>query len=109
MITSAVAALAFASLTEAKPKITAVSMFKNGYSFVARETNVPASGEYIVEEPPMAAHGTFWHLPSDGVSITNTSSTTIDVNNKATIGSIDSLIELNKGVQVAVDFVDLPS
>ncbi len=109
MITSAVAALAFASLTDAKPKITAVSMFKNGYSFIARETNVPSSGEYIIEEPPMAAHGTFWHLPSEGVSITNTSSTTIDVNNKATIGSIDSLIDLNKGMQVTVDFIDLPS
>lgn len=110
MIISAVAAFAFASLdTDAKQKITAVSMFKNGYSFIARETNIPTSGDYTVDEPPLAAHGTFWHLPSEGISIKRTASTTIDVTTNATVGSIDSMIELNIGSPATVDFLDLPS
>jgi len=110
MFISAVAAIALGSLdTQTKPKITAVSMFKNGYSFIARRTDIPASGTYIVDEPPQAAHGTFWHLPSDGLSITSTASTTMEDKSTDTVGSLDGLINLNTGKQVTIDFVDVPS
>jgi hypothetical protein len=106
---SALAALSLASIDTVTPRITAVSMFKNGYSFVSRQTNIASSGEYIVETPPQAAHGTFWHLPSEGIGILRTASTTILKPLDSTVGTLDSLIDLNTGKQIAVDFVDLPS
>jgi hypothetical protein len=110
MIITAVAALAFASLNpDVQPKITAVSMFKNGFSFIARQTDIARSGDYIVEEPTEAAHGTFWHLPSDGISILRTSSTTIEKSNDVDAPNLQDVVRLNVGKQVTVDFSDLPS
>ena len=110
MITSAVAAIALSVLAnDAKPKITAVSMFKNGYSLIARRTDIPGSGEYIVDEPPMASYGTFWHLPTDGISITSTASTMIEEKKDSPAANLDQVLSLNVGEQVTVDFNDAPS
>src|SRR2546423_1003945 len=111
MIVSTIAAIAFASFgaDPAQPRIAAVSMFKNGFSFIARETLVPGSGQFVIDEPPQAAHGTFWHLPSDGISILRTASTTIEQSSDSRVESLGSVISLNTGKQVTVDFDDQPA
>lgn len=104
------AALAFASHSiEGKQKITAVSMFKNGFSFVARTMPVDQSGSYTIDEPPMAAYGTYWHMPSSGITISRTSATTVDTTSTSPVANLDSLIDLNTGHKVTVDFYDSPS
>ena len=91
------------------PRITSVSMFKNGFSFVAHETRVTGSGEYIIPQPPQTAYGTFWHLPSAGISIKRATVTSVENQTTTLVHSLDALLDLNKGKQVTLDFFDLPT
>ena len=109
MFVTALAATALLATQDATPKITAVSMFKNGYSFVAHETPIGGSGEYIIEQPPQAAHGTFWHLPTAGIAITRATATDMEIPYTSPAGNLDVLLELNVGKRLTVDFMDLPS
>lgn len=55
-------------------RIIGASLFKNGYSFVTREVVVPASGEVRVPiRLTLPAQGTFWYVPSDGLTIVSAS------------------------------------
>lgn len=109
MIVPVVAACLALQTKPSVPRITAVSLFKNGYSFVARELPVSGSGQYVIEQPPMAAHGTFWHLPSAGVSILKATATQLERSAETAVPSLDDLIAENTGKKVTVDFIDLPS
>jgi hypothetical protein len=108
IVFAAISSLVFGQVAS-PPRITAVSMFKNGYSFVAHETRVTGSGEYLIEQPPQAAYGTFWHLPSAGISIKRATVTTVDRPSNSPVASLEALLDLNTGKQVTVDFSDLPS
>lgn len=108
IVIAAITALVFGQGSSA-PRITSVSMFKNGFSFVAHETRVTSSGEYIIPQPPQAAYGTFWHLPSAGISIKRATVTNVDTQTTIPVHSLDALLDLNKGRQVTLDFYDLPT
>ncbi len=108
IVIAAVSVLVFAQGTSA-PSITSVSMFKNGFSFVAHETKVTGSGKYIIAQPPQAAYGTFWHLPSAGIEIKRATVTSVETQTTTPVHSLDALFDLNKGKQVTLDFYDLPT
>lgn len=66
--------LALAQTPTPQNRIVAASLFKNGYAFVTREVQVPASGEVRVPvRLTLPAQGTFWYVPSQGLTIVSAS------------------------------------
>lgn len=47
-------------------EIVSAHLFKNGWAMVTESFDVQAPGTYVLENSPVAAHGSFW-LESDGV------------------------------------------
>ncbi len=90
----------------AKPKVVAISMFKNGYAFVTREISL-VNGEANVVEVPQASLGTLWFWSDKGAleSVTSVD----ELNEKKVVQPVASFaqaLEQNVGCTVTVDTVN---
>ena len=85
------------------PKISAISLFKNGYVYVTREIPVKDGGANVVEIPP-ASLGTLWFWTDSGTLDSITSDE--ELNKKVEVlplESIAQLLEKNVGKTVVLD------
>ena len=60
-----------AAVAPLKTKLIAVSLFKNGLGFMAREGELPKGDvKVLVESLPVPVHGTFWvHSRDEGATV----------------------------------------
>jgi hypothetical protein len=84
-------------------KITSVSVFKNGYSYVIREVNLPGSGDYVLSEMPSSTLGTFWILPGPGVQLDSITIGSDMVESQVPLGTMDRLLAENVGREVSLE------
>lgn len=91
----AVSAMAPPALVEAK--ITAASLFKNGYAVVVRSAPLSADGEVLIESPPRAVLGTLWVTASRGVTIDSVVATQIKSESMASLAAFDQILRANEG------------
>lgn len=69
------AALGLAALTRSEAqqpvdsKVVEASLFKNGLAFVVREVDLPSEGEYLLQDLPAPAHGSFWIMPESKATL----------------------------------------
>ena len=84
-------------------KVAGVSMFKNGYAVVLRETAIPAGDKafYIPNIPP-AALGTFWIQGSEGVKLLEAVSTTYQTKGERPATSMDEILTANLNREVVL-------
>lgn len=75
-------------------KIVAVSMFKNGYAVVVRETDL-VKGSATLKPPSNAVHGTLWISASKGVTIERAATETVETTSQRDATSIDELLQAN--------------
>ena len=78
-------------------KITAVSMFKNGFAVVTRVATVPSSGEILWRNPPGGSLGTVWITANNGVKIAEVVYTRVMVPHSRPATSIEEVLATNKG------------
>jgi len=98
MITTLLAMAAVrAAADPADARITAASMFKNGYAVVTREIDVPASGEQLLVNMPQASLGTLWITGIDGTKVESVVTTNLDRTEEAPIASLDGILRANVG------------
>lgn len=83
-------------------RISGVSMFKNGYAVVLRETTIPHSQPFLIPGVPAAALGTFWLNGSNGVKISEAVSTTITQKSLRPVTSLDEILMANVGKQITL-------
>lgn len=43
-------------------------LFKNGLALLRREVELPGAGVYLLEDLPVASHGTFWAIPKNSAT-----------------------------------------
>jgi hypothetical protein len=97
MVTTLVAASLFGSPVLVESKVTATSLFKNGYAVVVREAPLPEGGVALIEQPPVSALGTLWVTATNGVTIDSVVATTIKTEVATDLNSLDALISANTG------------
>ncbi len=83
-------------------RIAGVSMFKNGYAVVLRETSIPGDQAFLMPGVPAAALGTFWLQGSNGVKISEAVSTTIAQRFQRPVTSLDEILQANVGKEVTL-------
>jgi hypothetical protein len=83
--------------TLVETKVTAASLFKNGYAVVVREAPIPESGVALIDQPPLASLGTLWVTASSGVTIDSVVATKVKSEVTTDLNSLDELITANKG------------
>lgn len=103
---AALAGAVMAQTPEVSPtKVVGVSLFKNGYAVVLRETAIPTGEKafYIPNIPP-AALGTFWIQGSTGVKLLEAVSTTYSEKGERPAASIDEILmaNINKEVELVI-------
>ncbi|MBS1708418.1 MAG: hypothetical protein JSS65_06805 [Armatimonadetes bacterium] len=103
LLTSALLVLASTSadpITDAK--VVGASLFKNGYAVVLREATIPASGRLLLRQPQNVALGTFWVSAPKDVTLKEIVATTVSDETSRDIGTIDEIIQANKGRNVTL-------
>lgn len=83
--------------TFVETKVTAASLFKNGYAVVVREAPLPEGGTALIEQPPLASLGTLWVTASPGVTIDSVVATKVTSEVTTDLNSLDALISANTG------------
>lgn len=105
MISALSAMVVLQTSTQTTPTtIVKTSLFKNGYAVIVREAKVPASGQIVIEEPPVVTLGTLWITSSQGSSISRIVAGTMSKETTTQVGakSIDEALALNKGKTVTL-------
>jgi hypothetical protein len=97
LLTSLLATSLLGAPTFVESKITAASLFKNGYAVVVREAPIPESGVALIDQPPMASLGTLWVTASSGVTIDSVVATKVKSEVTTDLNSLDALISANVG------------
>lgn len=102
MILSLIAGGLMAQVPAAAPdtRITGVSMFKNGYAVVVRETPILADGSVSIRQIPQSSLGTLWFTASSGVKISDVVSSHEDKKGERDASSIDEILTANIGKEV---------
>ncbi|HZH97505.1 MAG TPA: hypothetical protein VEX38_00920 [Fimbriimonadaceae bacterium] len=100
MIVSALAATCLLVQAPAETRVTAVSMFKNGYAMVLREASVSANGDVLIKDLPQASLGTFWLAASDGIQIQQAVVTSEERTEEGTAGSFEEILAANIGREI---------
>ncbi|HXH61449.1 MAG TPA: hypothetical protein VNI20_08830 [Fimbriimonadaceae bacterium] len=96
-------ALVGPKLTFVEPKIVGMTAFRNGYGFVLKEIDLPASEEVYVREPQGATEGTLWFAPAKNTHVSEVTLTYIDDESiKRDAGTLSDLLYLNVGNEVEV-------
>src|ERR1044072_3695108 len=85
--------------------ITDAAMFKNGYAVVFREMDVPSSGEYVLDQIPIASLGTLWFTTSSNVKLTSVINAETPTSVDVPAASIGDLLKLNVGKRVTLMFM----
>jgi hypothetical protein len=102
----AAAAVAFSDpLPEPKEKIVAASLFKNGYAVVLREFELPGTGEFLLPAAPKATIGTYWMMPSDGVTVNSLVSGFVPTEGERDAGNIHEVVAQNVGKRMKLHMV----
>ena len=96
MLSSLVAATLLAPVF-VESKVTAASLFKNGYAVVVREAPLPEGSVALIESPPLATLGTLWVTASAGVTIDSVVTTQVKTETTTDLTSLDALITANTG------------
>jgi hypothetical protein len=102
ILTTLMAATALASPALVEAKITAASLFKNGYAVVVRSAPLSADGEVLIESPPRSVLGTLWVTASRGVTIDSVVTTTVGKEITSGIGSLEALLDANQGKRLTI-------
>lgn len=79
------------------PKIVNASMFKNGYSIIRREVDVPGPGEYDIDTVFRSTLGTLWFSTSEGLMLDSIRTQTHKKSNTADVATTDALLRANVG------------
>jgi hypothetical protein len=86
-------------------KVSAASLFKNGYAVVTRE--VPLTGTNVmVEGLPTGSLGTMWITATPGVLLEEVVRTEREVENENPIASLDELLAANKDRTLTIAYGD---
>lgn len=83
--------------TLVETKITAASLFKNGYAVVVRSAPLSSDGEVLIESPPRAVLGTLWVTATRGVTIDSVVSTQIKSETTASLPEFSLILRANEG------------
>lgn len=86
---------------EVQPKVTAVSMFKNGYSAIFREATIPGP-EFYVMSPTPAVYGTFWVTATNGTVIKSVVATQIESETDRNLNTLDDILTANVGKKLTL-------
>jgi hypothetical protein len=97
MLSTLLAVTVLGAPTLVDSKVTAASLFKNGYAVVVREAPLPEGGVALIEQPPLATLGTLWVTASAGVTIDSVVATTVKSEVTTDLTSLDALISANLG------------
>jgi hypothetical protein len=91
-----------------KSTIVDATLFKNGTAVTIHQVRVPASGEVLVEEPPMAALGTLWVYGNEIANIKGVVMTSIANSFDYDIDARDmiSALSFNKGKTLQLTYMD---
>lgn len=91
-----------------KTKLVAISLFKNGLGFVAREGEIPkGQGAWRIGELPAPAHGTFWlYSPNDEAALRDIVAFEDESVERIQAISVAEMIEANVGQTVDVRLGD---
>ena len=101
VLTTLLAASAMGSPALVQTKITAASLFKNGYAVVVREAPF-TGGEVLIEDPPLATLGTLWVTANGNVKLSSVVATTTVTETTTDLNSLDALITANVGKRLTV-------
>ena len=102
LLTMLVAASAASLPLPVETKITAASLFKNGYAVVLREAPFSGEGELLIADPPRAVLGTLWVTATDGVKISSVVATTVTSEVVSPLSSLEALLDANVGKKLVV-------
>jgi hypothetical protein len=83
------------------PKVTSISLFKNGYAVVIRETDLNTTDGRI-SDLPASSLGTLWIVGLNGTKILESVYETIESKTKAPAESFDELLTANIGKSVVL-------
>lgn len=86
---------------EVQPKVTAVSMFKNGYSAIFREATIPGP-EFYVMSPTPAVYGTFWVTATNGTVIKSVVATQMETEGERNLNTLDDILLANVGKKLSL-------
>lgn len=101
------AATTLAAPLAADPKVTEVSMFKNGFAIVVREIDVPRPGNFAIDRIPNASLGTLWFSTTEGLQLSEIVATSTEQTTEAHLGSLAEVLEANVGKVLAITVVGL--
>jgi hypothetical protein len=83
-------------------RVTAASLFKNGYAVVMREIDVPAAGDVVLAELPQSALGTLWISATPGVQLTEVVKTSEPTTDQRDAANLDEVLTANVGKAVRI-------
>lgn len=83
-------------------KIVAASLFKNGFAVVLRETDLK-NGQAIIDDIPQASMGTLWLSASQGVVISEATTTTVTTKSERDVTTLDEILFVNVGKVIVVE------
>ena len=108
MIATLACLTALASAPEfATPRVVAATAFRNGYGFVLKEIDIPASGEVYVKDLDRPTNGTFWFAPAAGTHVSEVTLTYIVEDSVfSEAGTINDLLLLNVGQNLELGLAD---
>lgn len=89
---------------QAKP--VSVSLFKNGFAVVVREAKLGASGEYALEQLPVAVLGTLWITASPGVKLREVVVGNVEHTIDRPLASIEEVLAANVGKRLTFRLSD---
>lgn len=102
LLTTACMLVATAGDPTRQAKVIGASLFKNGYAVVVREATIPSNGILVLTQPSNVALGTFWVTTPRGVTLKEIVATTTTEEKSHDLGTLDEIIQANKGKTVAV-------
>ncbi|MGI8924713.1 MAG: hypothetical protein ACR2HJ_11895 [Fimbriimonadales bacterium] len=77
--------------------VSSASLFKNGYAVVVHEGKLRGSGEYVIDELPMAVLGTMWLTASPGVKLSRVLMTSEETSSETAAQNLDDILRANVG------------
>ncbi|MBA3724927.1 MAG: DUF4139 domain-containing protein [Armatimonadetes bacterium] len=90
-------ATASAAPTPLEMSVSSASLFKNGYAVVVHEGKLRGSGEYLIDDLPMAVLGTMWLTASPGVKLSRVLMTSEETSSETPAQSLDEILRANVG------------
>jgi len=90
-------AAASAVPTPLEMSVSSASLFKNGFAVVVHEGKLRGSGEYVIDDLPMAVLGTMWLTASQGVKLSRVVMTSEETSSETPAQNLDEILRANVG------------